>query len=88
MGALLKFLLIAAVIVVAYYMYKFRGRPGVLKARMKAAVDAARKVAEDEKTRAAADQAPPKQTNVPVKLVACPKCGTYVAEGKACTCSS
>lgn len=83
MGAILKFLLIIVVIVVAYYMFKFRGRPGILKQRMKAAMDAARKVAEAEQAR----QSPPTDPKVPVKLVACPKCGTYVAEGKACTCS-
>jgi hypothetical protein len=87
LGAILKLLLIIAVVVVAYYMYKFRSRPGVFKKSVKAAVEAAKKVAAEEEGRDTPPPPPPPPSGkVPVKLVACPKCGTYVAEGKACTC--
>lgn len=77
MGVLLKFLLTILVFLVVWWVVKFRGRVSVLKA----AIDAAKKVAEDEKARAQAASAP-----VPAKLVACLKCGTYIAAGAACSC--
>ncbi|MBL8643620.1 MAG: hypothetical protein JNK21_06790 [Rhodospirillaceae bacterium] len=81
MGAILKLLLTVIVIAVAWYLIKFRGRIGPFKA----AVKAAKKVAEDAQAAAAPTAKPDPQ--MPVKLVACPKCGTYVAQGKACACN-
>lgn len=79
MGALLKLLLTVLVILVAWWLVKFRGRISVLKA----AVAAARKAAAGE---AARTGAPATKGGVPVELVSCPKCGTYNAVGTPCAC--
>ena len=77
MGVIFKFLLTGLVVLVVWWIVKFRGRMSVLKA----AVQAAKKVMDDEK-------AAPKshKTGIPVTLAPCPKCGTYIAAGTACTC--
>ena len=71
MAAILKVLLTVLVILVVFWIVRYRARVSVLKA----AVNAAKKTAEGEKK------------GVPVSLVACPKCGTYNAVGVACSCS-
>lgn len=78
MGVLLKFLLTAFVILVVWWVVKFRARVDVLKA----AVAAAKKAAEDGQQRSGVS----KPQSAPVKLVPCPKCGAYNAEGKSCSC--
>jgi hypothetical protein len=82
MSAILKFLLIAAVIFVAVWVVKFRGRVSFAQT-VKNTMAAAKKSAKDIKA-AVKDTAPP--SSAPTKLVACPKCGVYLAEGAACTC--
>ena len=81
MGALLKILLTLFVILVAYWLIKYRGRVSVLKSAVKAAKKTAAEAAQN--TAATPD---PAKTAVPVTLVACPKCGTYTTVGKACVC--
>ena len=78
MGFIFKFLLTALVVLVVWWIVKFRGRVSVLKA----AVQAAKKVMDDEK--AAPAQHKP---GVPVTLAPCPKCGTFIAAGTVCTCT-
>jgi hypothetical protein len=72
MAAVLKVLLTAAVILVVFWVVRYRARVSVLKA----AVNAAKKTAEGEKA------------GVPLSLVACAKCGTYNAVGVVCACTS
>jgi ribosomal protein L32 len=76
MGVIFKVLLTVVVVLVVWWVVKFRGRISVLKAAM----HAARKMAKGEKAAATGARA------VPVALVPCPKCGTYIAAGTACTC--
>jgi ribosomal protein L32 len=79
MGTLFKVLLTVLVILVVWWVVKFRGRVSVLKA----AVKAAKTVAKTEQAHRATAAAPA----APVSLVPCPKCGTYIAAGMACACS-
>ncbi|MDX2142799.1 MAG: hypothetical protein SFV19_05555 [Rhodospirillaceae bacterium] len=86
MSAVLKFLLIAAVIFVAFWVVKFRGRVSFAQT-VKNTMAAAKKSAQDIKAaiKDPASTSTPTST-VPTKLVACPKCGTFLAEGATCTC--
>ena len=68
MGFIFKLLLTALIILVVWWVVKFRGRMSVLKAAVQAA------------------NAP--TSKVPVVLVACPKCGTYIATGTVCICAN
>jgi hypothetical protein len=85
MSAILKFLLIAVVIFVAFWMVKFRGRVSFAQT-VKNTVAAAKKAAHDIKTAATTPADPASKKGLPVELVACPKCGAYLAVGAACSC--
>ncbi len=76
MGFIFKLLLTALIILVVWWVVKFRGRMSVLKAAVQAAKRAAQQAA----------NAP--TSKVPVVLVACPKCGTYIATGTVCICAN
>jgi hypothetical protein len=76
-GLIFKVLLTGLVILVVWWVIRFRGRISVLKAAMQAA----QKVARGEAAKAS-------KPSVPVVLVACPKCGTYIAAGTACACGN
>ena len=65
MGFIVKLLLTALVVLVVWWVVKFRGRMSVLKTAVQAA------------KRAAQQAGSPATSKVPVVLVACPKCGTY-----------
>jgi len=78
MGLLLKILLTLLVILVIWWVVKFRNRVSTQKA--------AKKLADDAK--AASQKASAEKTGVPVELRPCPKCGTFVAVGQPCTCAA
>lgn len=75
MGFIFKILLTALVVLVVWWVVKFRGRMSVLKAAVQAAKRAAQQAASNPASKA------------PVVLVACPKCGTYIASGSVCGCA-
>lgn len=82
MGTFFKLLLTILVILIVFWVVKFRARPSVIKNM----VAAAKKVAAEEKARAAKAEGP--APSPPVALVPCPKCGTYLAQGTACHCDT
>jgi hypothetical protein len=77
MSLIFKFLLTALVVLIVWWVIRFRGRMSGLKAAFKAA----QKAAATEAARATGTK------GVPVTLLACPKCGTFIAAGTACTCA-
>lgn len=78
MGAILKFVLIAAVILIVWFVARTRGRINIVDTAMKAA----KKVAEDHAARKAG---PPAKIQ---DLVRCPKCGNYGPQERPCACES
>ncbi|MDX2221481.1 MAG: hypothetical protein SFV21_01955 [Rhodospirillaceae bacterium] len=79
MSAILKFVLIAAVIGLVWFVVRTRGRINPLKA----ATEAARRVAEGQKREDAKSGPPAKVVH---DLVACPKCGAFGPTGRPCAC--
>lgn len=77
MTAILKFLLIAAVIAIVWFTFRTRGRINIVDTAMKAA----KKVAEDHTQKSG----PPAKIQ---DLVKCPKCGNYGPKGQPCACES
>ncbi len=77
MLSLVKIIFTVGVIYAVFFIYKYRRR-----------IAAAHKHVMDEKAKAAAGAAPARKPGMPVAqdLVPCPKCGSYIAAGTACSC--
>jgi len=81
MTAILKFVLIAAVILIVWFVFRTRGRINIVDT----AIKAAKKVAQDHTENHAEKSAPPAKIE---DLVKCPKCGSYNPKGRPCSCES
>lgn len=81
MLSLVKIIFTVAVIYAVWFIFKYRRR-----------IAAAHKHVMDEKAKAAAAAAAARTPSVPANtkiaqdLVACPKCGSYIAAGTTCSC--
>jgi hypothetical protein len=81
-----KVLFTAAVVAVAWFAFKGRRRvtDGTAYRFGRAFRAARRAMDESAKSRKTAEE--PK-SSVPIELKPCPRCGTYIAAGTACTCT-